>query len=251
MASVAVDYTSRESLETAFRGQDVIIATFDNQALVYEKSMIDAAIAVGVQRFIPCDWGSITTDPAVVPLGIFTPLIEVQKYLREKGEAGQIEHTIFSVGAFMDSLLENGLLFDWSNRTTQLYGGGNRPFSSTSLAGVGKAIVGSLRNPEATKNRNIFIHEIVVSQAQVLELAKKHSGAEWKVSNIGDVRAELEKNVQELQESFSPLGFLSALKTAIFGGLYRSRYEEVDNDLVGLKLVSDEEFEAKVAKVAA
>ncbi len=61
--AVEVDYNSVESLANALRGQDVIVTTTSAEALSNQKPIIDAAIAAGVKRFIPSDFGSFTHDP--------------------------------------------------------------------------------------------------------------------------------------------------------------------------------------------
>lgn len=59
----AVDYTSIESLVSALQNQDAAVATLGDAGIFGQKAIIDACIKAGVKRYIPSDWGSITTDP--------------------------------------------------------------------------------------------------------------------------------------------------------------------------------------------
>lgn len=58
---VDVDFASVESLESALAGQEVVISTVASSALESQIILIDAAVAAGVKRFIPSEYGSIST----------------------------------------------------------------------------------------------------------------------------------------------------------------------------------------------
>ncbi|KAH6886773.1 hypothetical protein B0T10DRAFT_575051 [Thelonectria olida] len=245
---VVVDYDSADSLEAAFRGQDAVISTINSEVTQSQKFMIDAAIKAGVKRFVPSDFGSLTTDPAAAHLPHHIPIGEIQKYLKAKAEAGLIEYTIFSVGAFTEFLLKYPLAFNWANKTAEIWGDGNTRLSSTSLGGIGKAIAGALNNPDATKNRNIFVHELIVSQSQLLALAKKYSpGVEWQVTTIEDTEAEFEKLLQAVKEKPDYPTLIALVKASVVSGKFKSYYDHVDNDVVGLSILSEEDLDAKFA----
>ena len=57
---IPVDYASMESLTDALRGQDAVVSTLASVSLSAQFLMIDAAIAAGVKRFIPSEFGSNT-----------------------------------------------------------------------------------------------------------------------------------------------------------------------------------------------
>ncbi|KAL6826540.1 hypothetical protein V8C40DRAFT_265618 [Trichoderma camerunense] len=250
--SLAVDYASPADLETAFRGQDVVICTVGTTAQVDQKLLIDAAIKVGVKRYIPCDFGSITTDPRVSKIASYPGLVEIQQYVKSKAEAGLIEYSIFSTGAFTEFLAITGVVLNLEDRSITLWEGGKHPFSSTSLAGIGKAVAGALKKPDATKNRNLFIHEHVVTQAQILDLFKKHgpSDAEWKVTNIEDSKVGFDQLSKAAKENPNPQSIFALILSTIFGGLFSAHYEKVDNELLGLELGSAADLDAMVTRAS-
>jgi hypothetical protein len=51
------DLSSVESLTKAFAGQDVVIVTVPARESGNQNLYIDAAVAAGVKRFIPAEWG--------------------------------------------------------------------------------------------------------------------------------------------------------------------------------------------------
>lgn len=245
-----VDYASIDSLEAAFHDQDVIVSTVGFEGIAGQKLMIDAAIKAGVKRFIPSDFSALSTDPAAAHLVHYVPMVDVQNYIKAKAEKGLIEYTIFSIGVFTEFLIKFGAVIDWANKSAEVWKGGNVPMSTTSLVATGKAIVGALKNPEATKNRNIFVHEFVVTQKQLLNLAKKHTPREtdWKLTNIDDVEAEFQKRNQLANEKPDLSNIISLLRAQMMSGKFKGHYEHPDNSIVGLKLLSEADFDAIVAR---
>ncbi|KAF6844495.1 NmrA-like family protein [Colletotrichum musicola] len=246
-----VDYSSVDSLASAFRGQDAVVSTVNLRGLMDQKTTIDASIKAGVKRYIPSDWGSFTTDPKAhreLP-GVMGPMAAIQKYLAEKAEAGEIEYNVFSIGAFTHLLVKWPVAFDFANKTAELWDGGRHRLSTTSLAAIGKAVAGALKNPEATKNRNLRIHEHVVSQAQLLALAKKFSppGTEWKETAV-DAEEGFAEAVKTLEEDPRDEGkILGAIKAGLLSGRFDTAYDPVDNELVGVPVLTEADLEARFA----
>ncbi|KAH1551310.1 hypothetical protein LV164_001336 [Aspergillus fumigatus] len=71
VAVVEVDYTSIDSLEHALP--------------------IDASIQAGVKRFIPADFGALTTAPEAQGLPVRARPVEIQNYLKGKARLGEVE----------------------------------------------------------------------------------------------------------------------------------------------------------------
>ncbi|KAL0944473.1 NmrA-like family protein [Colletotrichum truncatum] len=245
-----VDYASIDSLTSALQGQDVVVSTVSKGGLFSQNLVIDASIKAGVKRYIPSDFGGFTTDPKAHRelANVLAPMISTQTYLAEKARSGEIEHTIFSIGAFLDLIVKFPMAFDYSNKSTRLVDGGRHPWSATSLASIGKAVAGSLKNPEATKNKNLHIHELVVTQAQLYALAKKYSppGTEWKETYL-DGEAEFSKAVQAAQEDLNEGTLLGTIVAALLSGRYAAEYKQVDNELVGVPLLTEEDLDARFA----
>ncbi|RSL86401.1 hypothetical protein CEP52_015826 [Fusarium oligoseptatum] len=244
---VVVDYNDVESLTKVLTGQDAVVSTVSVEAVPGQKVIIDAAIQAHVKRFIPSDFGSLTTDPAASHLPHHVHMVEIQKYLKSKSD--QIEYTIFSIGAFTEFLVNYGVIFDWQSKKAQVWGDGTSPISTTSLQGAARAIVGALKNPEPTKNKNIFIHEHVVTQKQLLDLAKKYSpGVEWVITTVEDPKAEFDRLEALTKEQPEIPNIITLVKASITSGKYQGAYKKVDNGLVGVSLLTEEDLEATFAK---
>ncbi|KAF2185187.1 NAD(P)-binding protein, partial [Zopfia rhizophila CBS 207.26] len=245
-----VNYDSPESVTSALKGQDVLVNTVGTEAIAGQKPIIDAAVAAGVKRYVPADYGSCTTDPEAQKLPVIMPMADIQNYLKEKAGEGKIEWTVFQTGAFLDMIV--GLVpfaFDPATKSIQWYDDGETRISTTTSGTIGKAIAGALKKPEETKNRVVFVHDIVVTQKRLVELAKKNiaSGPEWTETEV-NTSEEIQRTLNLMKQGKSDLMTgMAQLKAAIFSGKYRVLYEKTDNELLGLGSFSEEDLEALVA----
>ncbi|KAJ5963694.1 uncharacterized protein N7479_003570 [Penicillium vulpinum] len=243
--TLQVDYSSIDSLVSALQGQDAVVSTVGSSGISAQKTVIDASIQAGVRRFIPSDFGALTTRPGGESLPLNALWIEIQKYLKEKALSGQIEYTLFAVGPFLEFVMSMPFLTDLQTQTAPLYDNGMHTFSSTSVSSVGKAVAGALKNAPATKNRLVSVHDIVLTQNKVLDLAKKYSGPDVKwIEDPVNAAVELETILENTKQGDLDLfKTLALLKAALLGGKFEAEFKIVDNDLVGVPLLSDDEFE--------
>lgn len=245
---ITVDYNDKQSLVNALKGQHAVVSTVAMEAILGQKLIIDAAIQAGVRRFIPSDFGSLSTDPAASDLPHHVSMVEIQNYVKSKSD--QIEYTIFSIGAFTEFLVKYPFAFDFEQKTAQVWGDGTTKISSTSLNGAARAIVGALKNPEPTKNKNIHVHELVVTQSQLLSLAKKYSPqAEWTITQVVDPAAEFARLEDLVKIQPDITNITSLIKACLLSGKYQGHYEAVDNELVGLPVLTEGDLEARFAEV--
>lgn len=137
-------------------------------------------------------------------------------------------------------------LLDLSNSSVEYFDKGEHPFSVTTLDGVGKAVVGTLKASAETKNRNIFVHQAVISQAKIASIVKKHCspGRQWQETYVN-----AETKFQEALELATKtpgniMSIMALLKATLLGGKFKAAYSTVDNSLVDLPMLSDEELES-------
>ncbi|KAL4997416.1 hypothetical protein BDV10DRAFT_201877 [Aspergillus recurvatus] len=238
-----VDYASIESLKTAFTGHDIVISTLSPSAIPLQKPVVDAAIAVGVKRFIPAEFGAMTSDPVGRELPFHKHAVEIHEYLKEKADAGLIEYTVFGVGVFMEMLFTTPLAVDIEHREARLFDGGSHPFSTSRLETVARAVVASLYKPDETRNRVVRVHDAVLTQGKLLDMAKMWtSGLQWKNVDV-DAQGEIDGLLMQLENGFDPLLVSGLFAAALMSGKYGGEYKEVDNELLGLGFMSEKEIE--------
>jgi hypothetical protein len=240
---VNADYSSIESLKSAFNGQDAVVSLVGNMGFKAQQQLIDAAIAAGVKRFIPSDFGSNTQDARVLAqVPIFQDKVDTVKYLKTKEDAISWSSVITS--PFFDWGLKVGFLgFDASTKTAELIDDGKATFSSTNLRGIGRAVVEVLQKPDLTKNQYVFISSFQTTQKEILEIAEKISGEKWTVKNVSSKDLFESGNAKLQKSDFS--GVVDLIRGSAFGeqGLGNLEPEGLWNEKLGL---SKEDFEESV-----
>lgn len=105
LAVKKVDYTSFDALKSAFDGQDAVVSVVATLAVAGQKVAIDAAVAAGVKRFIPSEFGINTRKLEGKTIGkILAAKIGIVDYLDEKSKENP---------SFTWTGLSTGLFFDW------------------------------------------------------------------------------------------------------------------------------------------
>jgi uncharacterized protein YbjT (DUF2867 family) len=244
---IKVDYSSQDSLISSLRGQEAFISAIPKHG--EQPALIDAAIAAGVQRFIPSEFGSNTIgNDKVRALPVFAGKLKTQEYLRAKQD--QISHTFLINGLFLDWGLSIGWLANLIGKS-DINDDGDSVHSFTLLADIAKAVAGILKHPEETKNRGVYVQSAALSQNQVLKIAQKVK-PEFKAETEQVDLAEVEKNAYaELSKEDGNIGsaMMGFIKVSIFREGYGNLWDEKnDNELLGVKGLSSSELEDLVAK---
>lgn len=241
---IHANYDSSDSLKAAFQGQDAVVSLVGGMALGDQNKLIDAAIAAGVKRFIPSEYGSNTADKRVrdvVP--VFEAKYGTVNYLKSK--ESQISWTSIVCGPFFDWGLKVGFLaFDGASKTATIFDGGNTTFSANTLHQVAVATVKSLERADLTKNQYVYISGFQTTQNQILAAAEKATGTKWTVKNVS-AKEYIDEGNAKLQK-----GDFSGIANLILGVTYRKDESLADLSPLGLwndKLgVPKEDFEAVV-----
>ena len=245
-----VDYNSLDSLVAGLKGQDALVNTLGIGAIPREihLRLVDAAQSAGVKRYLPSEFGSDTTHNARLP--VFADKFAVIEKLQQISKTdGEFTWTAVISGPFFDWGLQTKFLINLKGPSTPIYDRGDAIVSGTTLAGVGRAVVGVLKNPEETKNRPVFVAETEFTQNQLLKL----SGNESKIQREEIKIADLEQQGYDALKESPPNGQTFAFNlilTAIYGGKYGAHFTKTDNELLGIRKLSDAEVAEVVKKYA-
>lgn len=180
-----VDAIAQEFRE---REIDALVIAIAGSQVEQQKKLIDAAFKGGVKRVMPADFGSCDSADEktneILPLmkgkkGIRDYLVELEKKERD-GDRGKLTWTSLINAHFFDWGLGNGLLkFDVRGRKAYLLDGGNIKFSASTLPFIGSAVVKILEKPEETENKLLYVHNLHVTQLEVLEALEKATGEKF------------------------------------------------------------------------
>lgn len=248
---VEVDYSSLESLTAALKGQHVLISTLTTLAAGDQDTLIDAAVAAGVQRIIPSEFGSNLDVPSVRSLPVYTAKVKIQENIIEKSKSTPLSYTFVYNSIFFDWGLEHNFFINFTDSTASIIDGGDHEFSTTTLTSVADAVFGIVSHPEETKNRVVYIQDTVLTQNKILELAKKaNPSKEWTVTQVklDDLTARSDERLSQGlydMETFGPYLF-----RAIYDPSSKAKFEKLDNELLGVKGKTDEEVYELIKSVS-
>lgn len=243
-----VDFGNIESIKPALEGITVVVSCLATLAIGSQNALIDAACAAGVRRFIPAEFGMDSLNELCRELPVCQPKAATQKYLEDKWHTNpSFTWTGIANGLFLDWGLREGFIVNLTKHQATLFNGGDVPFSATNLDDVAKAVLGIIKNQEATANRLIYIHSAVTTQNQLIRFVNDIDGKKWS-SNTRDTRDIMQDSLQKLSEGKDQAAMDGFCVVAMFDPHYGGDFSaHLDNGLVGLRELD----EAGVRKVVA
>lgn len=246
-----VDYDSLDSLTQALQGQDAVVSTLGNAALGAQHLLVEAAVKAHVKRFIPSEFGSDTLHPKTSALPVFKAKVSVQGALKKEAESGGMTYTLICTGPFFDWGVMVGFLMNLKEKSITLFDGGDRSFSTTNLSTIGKTVAAVLAHPEETKNRAVYVQDTAISLKKLAAMGKKATGGAdgWK-EKVVPIDDCLANGWAELKKE-KPSPFVIAhefIKVSIWGEDYGTPFAKLDNELLGIKELSDAEVQEVVNK---
>jgi hypothetical protein len=133
-------------------------------------------------------------NPKAAPLPLFAAKKAAQQYIEKLAAQGKISYIIVINGPSLDLGLNLGFLgLDLRKKQITYIDGGITKFSTTTLATVGKAVVGLLKKPEETKNRAVYVQDGALTLKDLLTLSKLALGEEGWTEVDGGTTEETEK----------------------------------------------------------
>ncbi|KAK1972769.1 isoflavone reductase [Colletotrichum sublineola] len=240
-----VDYDSLDSLTQALKGQDALVNSTNSFDPKVAIRVVDAAVAAGVYRYIPPDFGAD-------PIRCYVPSLPVFG-IKAMGRQHMNQKAVENDGKFTWTIIANGALLDWNIRTSTmgvdvknkkltLFNDGENVGPYTLLADVAKAVVGTLLHPDETANRVAYIQSTAKSQKQMGALAQAAVGGSWETTtvNVDAIYAHciqsIEKGIMAPDVMFPQLQYACAKKE------FTQPWEKTDNALFGIKELSDDEL---------
>jgi hypothetical protein len=243
-----VDYTSVPDLTVALAGQDAVVSVLTTSAMEKQIPLIEAAVKAGVRRFLPSEFCANIGNPKAAGLPVYHSKVELHDVIRQKAQKyPSFTYSLVRNGPFLDWSLAFGFFLNLKGGETPLYDGGDRPFSTTTLATIGQAVVEVLCHLQETKNRAVFVQDLVTTQKEILAIAQRiKPDRTWTPKNVST--AEMETMAQEKYASGSidlvaSVGFFCR---SVFAKGYGGEFQEVDNELLGIPLKTQADLEALI-----
>jgi hypothetical protein len=213
--------------------------------------LIEAAVKAGVKRFLPSEFSANIGNAKAASLPVYHSKLAIHEVIEQKArDHPNFTYTLIRNGAFLDWSMAYGFFFNLDGGSTPFYDGGNRPFSTTTLATIGRVVVGVLRHAENTQNRAVFVHDLVTTQRKMLAIAQKvMPDRTWNPSDVSTADMETmarEKYANGMNDMASSMGFFCR---SVFGEGYGGEFQQVDNELFGITLKTDADLEELIRGV--
>lgn len=247
-----VDYADPQSFQKPLAGQDAVVSALPRAMVTAQLSLIDVAIAAGVRRFIPSEFGANLQNERARRLVNYRSKVQVEEYLEQKASSGLISYTFIYTNALLDWSIRAGIILDFRRKTISLYNGGDNAVSMTTTATSGCAVAGVLLRPSETKNRAIYVHDTVLSQKELLAYAKEITGSQtaWQEEVVDLVKlaeAGTKENSNKVELTAANANMTLFHAGAMSGGFaqgFGNRYSEADNGLLGIQRLSEDALKA-------
>lgn len=124
---------------------------------------------------------------------------------------------------------------------------GDEEFSTTTLASLGKALVGVLQHWSDVADSTVKVHDAIVTQRELLSYAKEVVGADgWTETHTDSAEAERVARTKFADGSAGVHEVYALIGRSIWGEGYGGRFDHVDNAKVGLPVMSKAEIKKAV-----
>ncbi|PQE33481.1 isoflavone reductase family protein [Rutstroemia sp. NJR-2017a WRK4] len=245
---VAKSDFSLKSLTEIFQGKDAVVSMLPIAALADQGVVIEAAIAAGVKRFIPSEYGFDSSNPAAHAA---VPLFEGKKKHLEllASKENVISWTALITGLFFDWTFFLGLTgFDAKTKTVTLVDGGKTRFTASTSTQISRALIAVLKHADETSNKMVFVESFTTTQTEVLAAVENVTGQKWKVveAKSEEIRAA---GFQKVGEGNYVEGAGLLIQAAVLGKEALEDRSHVEGGLWNERLGLEEESVEKVVEV--
>lgn len=226
------------------------MSTLSRDATLLQIPLIDAAVKCGVKRFIPSEFGANLQNSDARALPNYKNKVLVEKHLEEKAKNHDISYTYIYNNMFLDWSIEVGLVLNLRKASIHLYNGGERAVSMIRVSTAAKAVVGVLAHSNETKNRPVYIHEVLMSQRQLLAYAKQvYPDKDWSEEHVDLEGLEAKIKSQPPQGGSSLSTFHVYAVKGAFSEEFGNQYGETDNKMLGIQTLSADDIKLMLTEI--
>jgi hypothetical protein len=252
------DYTSPESLAVAFRDEDgpydSLISLLNRDQVEAQITLLDAAVLAKIPHVVPSEFGFDLCTPEIRSWPWLSAKVAMEDYLLHLAKNGQLTYTAIHVGVFFDWALERGILVNLldNGQPTMVFDGGQTKFDVTLIETIGQAVAAALlkhmKYPEQVKNKFLHVHNVAITQQQMLEYARKSApGREFEVVAVNTSQL-YESGMQKYAAGERGIEIDRLMQPRAFSAVGPGHFEDLDNEYLGIPEWEDEEVQKYVNK---
>jgi NmrA-like family len=202
---------------------------------------------------ITSDYGLDPAIPGVHAMPVFARKGASYNAVKQKAESSGLTYTLIACGPYFDWCLSTGYAgIQLKEKSATLFNDGNNVIPWTTLEDAGRATAGALLEPEKTRNRPVYVHSTVLSQVQLLDLAKEAIGGaeDWKVVSQ-DMKPLLDQSMEDLRTgNITPMTFGVQIQYCMADSALAHPWERDDNELVGIREKTPDELRKIIVELA-
>ncbi|KAL8404659.1 hypothetical protein RB594_009497 [Gaeumannomyces avenae] len=256
-AETTVDLASQPALTDALRGHDALVSTVGATAFAWQAAtLLPAAVAAGVRRVLPSEFGCDLRQPAVRACATFADQVAAEDFLAAEATKndGATSYTLVYCNLFLDWCLRIGHIGNLTAKTADVYDGGSHRVSFARLSTVAEAVVAVLRRPDETRNEPVYVHDGSIRQRDFVAALQDATGggAEgWTVTEVDTAAMKAKSDVALAEGVLEPSAFMGHVLFAVWAGSNKPGYEDRSwNKVLGLKEYGEAEMKGLVKSVA-
>lgn len=210
---------SVNSLREVFQNAapDLLISTFAGGSYEIQRTIIDAAVAAGVCRFIPADFGNDTLNQAIRErLPPSRERAQVIAYLRDLSSGGHLEWSAVATGCLLDHGLKSGSLgFDIQWQSATLHGSGSERFAASSVAWIGQVILSVIQHWDEVRNQYLYAAGFTTTANEILQCLEWTTGQQWEAGR-GDVEDCVHEAERRIDRGFPDAGMFLMERSILY-----------------------------------
>ncbi|KAH8817426.1 isoflavone reductase family protein [Xylogone sp. PMI_703] len=245
------DVNIEQDVKKAYQGYDTVISAVGRNVIASQIELIRwAEETPSINYFYPSEYGTdIEYGPQSATEKPHQFKLKVRAYI--KSSVKRLKYTYVVTGPYADlyiGKIDNEKAkrtgnFDVKAREAILLGTGDEKVSLTTMADVGKFVVGALRHPEQSANKALKVNSFTTTPKEILREFEKQTGSTWKVSFTP--LDELKKLEQEAWASGDPAATVYTLRRIWTEG--GTLYDKIDNEAIGVTVTDTLESTVKKA----
>ncbi|RPD53608.1 NAD-P-binding protein [Lentinus tigrinus ALCF2SS1-6] len=222
-------------LKQYVQGVDILISAVDARVVGEQREIFRAAKEVGVQRVVPCDWG--TPGRKGVRM-LFDVKLDIREYVQELG----VGYTIIDVGWWMQLFLplplRSTVAQQFKEMSWKITGAGDIKNLLTNLDHIGTWVAKIIADPR-TLNKYVIVWEDERPQNDAHEIGARVSGDgdALRAKRIQLSEEDVKKQIAEGQAAYEkdPSDFNKGIRKIIWGQYMTSLYLLRENTLENAK----------------
>ncbi|KAH7135092.1 hypothetical protein B0J11DRAFT_501942 [Dendryphion nanum] len=208
---------SDASLRDALSGTDLVVSTIAGGDHVFQTRIIDAAIAAGVKRFMPCEFGQNSLNDKLhqrVPR--YVERAKIIEYLQHSSRTQQdFTWVALAVGSILDSALLSGDLgFDLEWQSATMHGSGEERFAASSLDSTGHAVSSIVRHWTTVQNQYLCSAGTITTSHEILRCLQSRSQSRW-TAGYSDIEDCVREGMSRIERGFPDSGMFLLEKSIL------------------------------------